>query len=142
MNELEESNHTDEVGKCIAMLYHATSSKHTENYRYSEIIKALKVFFSEDVIEEACIYTADDSQNLNITKSETRYIAYNGRISEFNDKELDNWNPIETAYSYENVGKTIILINSEGSIAKGTVLSGSIMTSQTDSTHWIPIPSK
>ena len=63
-------------------------------------------------------------------------------IFEEMDDTTQTWNPIKTAYTYTNVGRNIIVMNSEGDIAKGMVLSGNIMTSQTDSTHWIPIPNK
>ena len=53
---------------------------------------------------------------------------------------ITGWQPIDTAYTYENVGKKILIMNSRRNVIDATMLSGSLMTSMTDPTHWMPFP--
>ena len=60
-------------------------------------------------------------------------------ISRMSSVEASQWQPIESAYTYENVAKKIIVMDATGSVTDAMMLSGSIMSKQIESTHWMPL---
>jgi len=57
------------------------------------------------------------------------------------ERELNGrqWQPIDTAYTYENVGKRIIIMDGKRNVRAAMMLSGSLMTDMETPLFWMPL---
>ena len=62
----------------------------------------------------------------------------NNEIEQSKDKQT--WMPIETALTFDNIGKRILVMNKIRQVSAGTVLSGSVMSKIDDPLYWCPFP--
>ena len=69
------------------------------------------------------------------------YDRVNSILAEVKDTpDTTGWRPFETAMTYDNVGKEIIVTNKKRKIGKCMIFSGSFASDIDEPTHWIPKP--